>query len=204
MLVVDASILAPALADAGHDGQTLRHRLRDETVVAPDLLRIEVSSVLRRHAASGHLTPEQADAAISDLLAFPIRVFPTAPLLRRVWELRHNLTAYDGCYIALAEAVGCPLLTADRRLANAPGLRCTVELPDIEAIAEEVATTDYATDLLKRRARGRPLLGSAPAEVVPVRLEPDLRAAVEARAEADETNSSEVIRRALRAYLDVA
>lgn len=73
---------------------------------------------------------------------------------------------------------------------------------DIEALAEEVATAEYDIEVLKRRTRGRPLLGSAPAEVVPVRLDPDLRAAVEARAEADDTNSSEVIRRALRAYLD--
>lgn len=63
-----------------------------------------------------------------DLLAFPITVLPTVALLRRVWELRHNLTAYDGCYVALAEAVECPLLTADRRVANAPGLRCGVEV----------------------------------------------------------------------------
>ncbi len=65
---------------------------------------------------------------MSDLLAFPIRVFPAAPLLRRVWELRQDLTAYDACYVALAEAVERPLLTADRRLANAPGLRCEVEV----------------------------------------------------------------------------
>jgi hypothetical protein len=75
---------------------------------------------------------------------------------------------------------------------------------DIEALADEVETTDYDTEILKSRRRGRPLLGSAPAEVVPVRLDPELRAAIEARAEADDTNSSEIIRRALRAYLDVA
>ncbi|MBA2279749.1 MAG: type II toxin-antitoxin system VapC family toxin [Acidimicrobiia bacterium] len=127
MLVVDASVLAPVLADAGPDGQRFRHRLRGETIVGPDLVRIEVTSVLRRHANTGHLTAAEADAAISDLLAFPITVFPTAPLLRRVWELRSNLTAYDGCYVALAEAVDSPLATADHRLANAPGLRCEVE-----------------------------------------------------------------------------
>ena len=75
---------------------------------------------------------------------------------------------------------------------------------DIEAHADEVATSDYDTEILKSRRRGRPLLGSAPAEVVPVRLDPELRAAIEARAEADDTTSSEIIRRALRAYLDVA
>lgn len=74
------------------------------------------------------MTPEQADAAIDDLLAFPISVYPTAPLLRRAWDLRPNVTTYDGCYVALAEAVGCPLFTADRRLANAPGIHCDIEV----------------------------------------------------------------------------
>lgn len=128
MLVVDASVLAPVIADAGSDGRRFRERLRDETVAGPDLLRIEVTSVFRRHANIGQLKPAQADAAISDLLAFPIRVFPTAHLLRRVWELRQNMTAYNGCYIALAEAVDSPLVTADRRLANAPGSRCEIEV----------------------------------------------------------------------------
>ena len=121
-------MLAPVVADAGSDGQRLRDRLRGETVLGPDLLRTEVTSVLRRHADNGNLTPQQADAAIEDLLAFPITVYPTAPLLRRVWELRSNVTAYDGCCIALAEAAKLPLLTADRHLANAPGLRCAVEV----------------------------------------------------------------------------
>lgn len=128
MLVVDASVLAPVVADDGSDGRRFRERLRAETVVGPDLLRIEVSSVLRRHANHGRLTPQQADAAIADLLAFPLTVYPTGPLLRRVWELRQDVTAYDACYVALAEAVGYPLVTADRRLASAPGIRCAVEV----------------------------------------------------------------------------
>lgn len=127
MLVVDASVLVPVLADAGADGQRFRHRLRGETVAGPDLLRIEVASVLRRHVRAGLLSSKQGDAAVSDLLAFPITVVPTAPLLRRVWELRQNLTAYDGCYVALAEATDSALLTADRRLASAPGVRCPIE-----------------------------------------------------------------------------
>jgi predicted nucleic acid-binding protein len=127
VLVVDASVLAPVLADAGSDGQRFRRRLRGETVAGPDLLRIEATTVLRRHASSGQLTPGQADAALGDLLDFPIRVFPTAPLLGRVWELRANLTAYDGCSVALAEALDAVLLTADRRLAGAAGVRCRIE-----------------------------------------------------------------------------
>lgn len=128
MIVVDASVLAPVVADGGEDGQRFRKRLRGEAVIGPDLLRLEVISVLRRHASSGSLTDRQADDAVVDLLAFPITVFPTLPLLGRAWELRHNVSAYDASYVALAEAVDQPLLTADRRLANAPGLRCDVEL----------------------------------------------------------------------------
>lgn len=128
MLVVDASVLAPAVADSGADGERMRARLRGEVIMGPDLLRIEVVSVIRRHLGTGRLSPEQADAAVADLLDLPIRVFPTAPLLPRAWSLRADLTAYDGCCAALAEAVDAPLLTANRRLARAPGLRCPVEV----------------------------------------------------------------------------
>lgn len=75
---------------------------------------------------------------------------------------------------------------------------------DLDAIAEEVERKDYNVEQLKTRRRGRPLLGSAPAEVVPVRLDPELKSAVEARAEAAHLSTSEIIRRALRRYLDVA
>lgn len=74
---------------------------------------------------------------------------------------------------------------------------------DIEVLADE-AERGYDVEVLKARRRGRPMLGSAPAEVVPVRLDPDLRKAVEVRAEADHTTPSEIIRQALRRFLDVA
>lgn len=75
---------------------------------------------------------------------------------------------------------------------------------DIEQLADGAAHADYDIDALKQRRRGRPLIGSAPAEVVPVRLDPELRAAVEARATADQTTASDIIREALRRFLDVA
>lgn len=75
---------------------------------------------------------------------------------------------------------------------------------DIDAIAREVEETDYDTEALKTRRRGRPPMGSGPADVVPVRIDPELRAAIEARAEADHTTTSEIIREALRRFLDVA
>lgn len=96
-------------------------------IAAPDLLRVEVVSVLRRQVATSLITATQASAAVDDLLDLPLSVFPTAPLLRRAWQLRDNLTAYDACYVALAEALDCTLLTADARLGRAPGTRCTFE-----------------------------------------------------------------------------
>lgn len=75
---------------------------------------------------------------------------------------------------------------------------------DVDAIAEEVEHAEYDVEELKARRRGRPLLGSAPAEVVPVRLDPELKGAVDARAEVEHLTTSEIIRKALRRYLDVA
>jgi len=75
---------------------------------------------------------------------------------------------------------------------------------DLDALAEQVERADYDVEELKTRRRGRPLLGSAPAEVVPIRLDPELKNAVDARAEAEHLTTSEIIRRALRRYLDVA
>lgn len=85
-------------------------------------------SVIRRHLASGALSEQQANDAVDDLLALPIVLYPAAPLLRRCWELRSNVTAYDACYVALAEALDAALLTADAKLANAPGTRCSFQL----------------------------------------------------------------------------
>ena len=128
MLVVDASVIAPAIADAGRDGDLCRARLAGQSLAAPDLLRVEVLSVIRRQVSSGQLSVSQASNAIDDLLNIPIRVYPTAPLLRRSWELRTNVTAYVACYVSLAEALDATLITADTRLANAPGIRCHVDV----------------------------------------------------------------------------
>ena len=128
MLVVDASVVAPAVADGGEDGRHYRQRLRAEQPVAPDLLRVEVLSVLRRQHHLGGLDAEEVEAAVEDLLDLDLVVYPTGPLLRRAWELRNNVTAYDACYVALAEALECTLLTADARLSRAAGVTCDIEV----------------------------------------------------------------------------
>lgn len=128
MIVVDASVLAPVVLDHGTDGTRMRARLRGERIAAPDLAKVEAASVIRRHLASGAVDHEQATAAIEDLIELPVLLFPTAPFLRRAWALRENVTPYDACYVALAETLACTMLTADGRLARAPGLQCPVEV----------------------------------------------------------------------------
>ena len=93
-----------------------------------DRIGDEVAQVLRRHAASGRIEPAQGRAALNDLNDFPLDRYPHDLFLPRVWELRHNLTAYDAVYVALAEALDAPLLTCDRRLAAASGHRARIEL----------------------------------------------------------------------------
>ena len=128
MLVVDASILATALADDGDDGDLVRARLRGERLIAPELVDLEVVSVLRGQLRAGALDARRARLALTDLNELPMRRAAHGPLLARCWELRENLTVYDVAYVALAESAGADLLTADRRLAKAPGPRCRIEV----------------------------------------------------------------------------
>ena len=128
MIVVDASVLAPALADDDADGDRARARLRGERLVAPELVDLEVVSVLRRAARAGRLEERRSAQALADLATLPLRRVAHLPLLPRVWELRDNLTAYDATYVALAEVLGVFLLTADGPLKRAAGIRCEIEV----------------------------------------------------------------------------
>lgn len=129
MIVVDASVLANALADDGTDGRTARERLaRDVDLTAPDLVDVETVSVLRRRWLAGTLTARRFSIAIDDLEDLDLARFPTLPLMRRAYELRANVTSYDAAYVALAEHLGCTLVTADARLASAPGILCPIDL----------------------------------------------------------------------------
>lgn len=129
MIVVDASVVVNALADDGEDGRLARRRLlAGGPLAAPDLVDVETASVLRRRWRSGDLTARRFAAAIDDLGDLDLQRLPTLPLMRRVYELRANVTAYDAVYVALAERLGWALLTADRRLARASGIRCEVEV----------------------------------------------------------------------------
>jgi predicted nucleic acid-binding protein len=127
-IVVDASVLATALVDDGPDGDTARQRLSDQSLVAPSLIDLEVTSTVRGLVRGGRLDDRRARLALNDLLTLPLERTTHEGLVTRCWELRDNLTVYDAAYVALAELLDTVLVTGDARLARASGVRCTIEL----------------------------------------------------------------------------
>jgi predicted nucleic acid-binding protein len=129
VIVVDASAILELILRT-EVAPRIEDRLfhSNETLSAPHLLDLEVAQVLRRYAASGEMTAERGMEALDDLGAFPIHRYPHDFLLERVWELRHNVTAYDAAYLALAESLPATFITRDARLATAPGHHAQVEL----------------------------------------------------------------------------
>ena len=129
MIVVDASALVEMLlpTDAG---EAVSARLFDsgDSLAAPHLIYVEAAQVLRRYARAGEIDGRRGREATADLADMPIRRYPHDVLLPRVWELRHNLTAYDAVYVALAEALDVALVTRDRRLAGSAGHGAEIEL----------------------------------------------------------------------------
>ena len=95
---------------------------------APHLLDLEVAQVMRRRVALEQIGPKSAAMALGILADLPIHRHPHQFLLGRVWELRHNFSAYDAVYVALAELLDEPLITHDKRLANAAGHQARIEL----------------------------------------------------------------------------
>ena len=129
MIVLDASVLANVVGDDGAAGTKARARLAAaDAASVPDLADVETVSVLRKRWLAGDLTDRRFRAAVDDLLALPLTRFATGPLMRRAFTLRQNVTPYDAAYIALAEGLACPLVTADARLKRAPATACQVEL----------------------------------------------------------------------------
>ena len=122
MIVVDASAALTALLRRGE----ARQMLAIEQLHAPHLVDSEVVNGLRRQAAAGQVEAEAAKRILAIWPRLALTRYPVFALMTRMWELRENLSAYDASYVALAETLGCSLLTADARLARAPGVRCAV------------------------------------------------------------------------------
>lgn len=129
MIVLDASAVLELLL-ATPAGRAVARRISpaSETLHAPHLVDLEVAQVLRRYVRAGQLPVERASQALRVFSDLDLNRYSHEVLLARIWELRANATAYDAAYLALAEVLEAPLLTADRSLATIPGVRARVEL----------------------------------------------------------------------------
>jgi predicted nucleic acid-binding protein len=122
VIVVDASVAVLGLLNDGD----ARRTLASEAVAVPHLADCEVAHALSAQVLRGRVDAGAAGAALAAWARLGMRRFPVVGLLPRVWELRESLSAYDAAYVALAEALRCALVTADARLAQAPGPACSI------------------------------------------------------------------------------
>jgi predicted nucleic acid-binding protein len=122
VIVVDASTAVLALLNDGD----ARRMLAGDAVAVPHLVDAEVANALRAQVHRGGVSATDAGTALTRWARLGVRRQAIVGLLSRIWQLRDNVSAYDAAYVALAEAMGCPLITADARLARAPGPRCVI------------------------------------------------------------------------------
>jgi predicted nucleic acid-binding protein len=128
VIVTDCSAVVDALT-AAEDANTLRARMSGEDLHAPALLDFEVVAALRGLVPGSHLTAARAADALTDFDDLTTERWPSSDgLRRRAFQLRHYVSAYDAAYIALAEALGCPMLTRDVRLRNSAGHHARIEV----------------------------------------------------------------------------
>jgi len=129
VIVLDASATVDWFLQTAA-GQKIEARIysHNDSLHAPHLLDLEVAQVLRRLVREGTLPARRADEAVQDLLDLRISRYPHSVLQPRIWQLRHNLSAYDAAYVVLAEKLGAALITRDRRLTSAAGHAASIEL----------------------------------------------------------------------------
>lgn len=128
MIVIDASAACELLLDSVKGRQVWDRIEHADSMHAPHLLDAEVLSALRKSVRLRTISAERGKAALADLREIVISRYPLDLLLDRMWELRDRASAYDAAYLSLAETLGAPLLTCDRRLASTVGHEATVEL----------------------------------------------------------------------------
>jgi predicted nucleic acid-binding protein len=129
VIVLDASAALELLLQTPIGARVSDRALSaDESLHAPHLLDVEVTQVLRRYALAGELTADRAEQALLDLADLPLTRHAHTDLISRIWSLRDSMTAYDGVYVALAEALDAPLITSDGKLSRAHGHAARIEL----------------------------------------------------------------------------
>ena len=127
--MIDASALLEILLRTDRADRLMERAFSgSEQMHAPQLLDIEITQVLRRLVRQREITAPRAEQALQDLSNLLIERREHQEFIQRIWQLRDSLSAYDGAYVALAEALAAPLLTCDGKLAGAPGHRAKIEL----------------------------------------------------------------------------
>jgi predicted nucleic acid-binding protein len=127
MLVVDTSAMVHVLLRRPANPRLL-DRIASDEICAPHLIDLEFLHTLRRHVRRNAITLDQAADSRRDFAAMPLIRYAHSGIVNRIWELRDNLTAYDAAYIALAETIGCTLVTSDAKLSKASGHLAAVEV----------------------------------------------------------------------------
>lgn len=131
MIVADASVVIEVLLNTSLAASCREIILApSESVCVPHLLDLEVCQVLRRYVRTGQLADTLASEALRVLNDLPLFRYSHEPLIDRIWELRHSISAYDAAYVALAESLGAPLVTCDARLTRSHGHRANVQVVD--------------------------------------------------------------------------
>lgn len=156
MIVLDASVVVEMLLDSGR-GQRVRSELSPmhQPLLVPHLLDVEVASALRKLTAGQRVEAHRCKELLADLADLPMERYPHSPLLSRIWELRHNFTAYDSAYIALAEMTGSILYTMDVKLIR--GHRARVRLvADEETICQPTGAGEDLTPARRPAPRTPP------------------------------------------------
>lgn len=127
--VLDASLLVALLVDSGSNGSWAESVISSHAVMGPELVMVETSNILRRLERSRKISTLEANSAQRDLTRLDLLLYPYSPFAHRIWSLRGNLTSYDAWYVALAEALDCPLATLDLKLSRASGPTCEFITP---------------------------------------------------------------------------
>lgn len=128
-LVIDSSVIVAALVDTGTEGSWAESLIANKVLVAPELVMVEATNILRRLELAKEISPLESGLAQKDLMRLDVQLFPFHPFADRIWALRKQVTSYDAWYVALAEALDCSLATLDLKLAKAVGVKCDFALP---------------------------------------------------------------------------